>query len=61
MRPQLNMRKNTCKLLEMMDEGLIAPKTVAEMALQWLSDDDVGDMMDANEISDRFMEEEEEE
>jgi len=45
-------RKYTNKLLEMMDEGLLDPKTVAEMALAWMSEYEVGEMMEANDLLD---------
>ena len=44
------MRQATNKLLEMMDEGLISATAVAEMALSYMSEDDVADMMRANDI-----------
>jgi len=34
----------------MMDEGLISAESVAEMALAYMSEDDVADMMRANDI-----------
>jgi len=46
------MRTQTTKLLEMMDEGLISAQAVAEMALSYMSEDDVEDMMRANDILD---------
>ena len=46
------MRKYTTKLLEMMDEGLISATAVAEMALAYMSEDDVKDMCRANDILD---------
>ena len=46
------MREYTTKLLEMMDEGLISAEAVAEMALAYMSEDDVKDMMLANDIID---------
>jgi|688.fasta_scaffold12156_32 hypothetical protein len=46
------MRKYTTKLLEMMDEGLISAEAVAEMALAYMSEDDVKDMCRANDILD---------
>ena len=46
------MREYTTKLLEMMDEGLISAEAVAEMALAYMSEDDVKDMMRANDILD---------
>jgi hypothetical protein len=52
------VRKATNKALEMADEGLISYKTLAEMALKWMSEDDVADMLKANEV---YFEDEEEE
>jgi hypothetical protein len=46
------MRTQTTKLLEMMDEGLISAEAVAEMALAYMSEDDVADMMRSNDILD---------
>ena len=46
------MRTQTTKLLEMMDEGLINANTIAEMCLAYMSEDDVADMMRANDILD---------
>ena len=46
------MRTQTTKLLEMMDEGLISAQAIAEMALAYMSEDDVADMMRANDILD---------
>jgi hypothetical protein len=36
----------------MMDEGLINADTIAEMCLAYMSEDDVADMMRANDILD---------
>ncbi len=44
------MREMTSKLLAMMDEGLVSAEAVAEMALAYMSEDDVADMMRANDI-----------
>ena len=44
------VRKTTCRALEMADEGLIDYKTLAECALKWMSEDDVAEMLKANEI-----------
>ena len=46
------MRTQTTKLLEMMDEGLISATAVAEMALAYMSEDAVADMMRSNDILD---------
>jgi hypothetical protein len=47
---ELTMREMTSKLIAMMDEGLISAEAVAEMALAYMSEDDVADMMRANDI-----------
>ena len=46
------MRDATNRLLEMMDEGLVTAQAVAEMALAYMSEDEVADMMRANDILD---------
>ena len=52
------MRTQTNRLIDMMDEGLISAQAIAEMALAYMSEDDVADMMRANDI---LLEEDEEE
>ena len=54
---RLQVRKVTCRALEMADEGLISYRDLAEMALKWMSEDDVADMLTANEV---YLNEEEE-
>jgi hypothetical protein len=44
------MREYTSKLIAMMDEGLITAEAVAEMALAYMSEDDVKDMCRANDL-----------
>lgn len=44
------VRPSTTRLMEMMDEGLIDPRTVADMALSWLSESSVHEMMLANDL-----------
>jgi hypothetical protein len=39
-------RDNRNKLWEMMDEGLIEPRTMAEMLLKWMSERDLGELID---------------
>jgi len=46
------MRTQTNRLIDMMDEGLISAQAVAEMALAYMSEDDVADMMRCNDILD---------
>ena len=52
------VRKATNKALEMAEEGLISYRTLAECALKWMSEDDVAEMLKANEI---YLEDEEDE
>ena len=52
------MREMTSKLISMMDEGLISAEAVAEMALAYMSEDDVKDMCRANDL---LLDEEDEE
>ena len=47
------------KLLEMVDDGNLDPMMALTMCIKWMSNDDVGEMLDANELSDRFLQEDE--
>jgi hypothetical protein len=44
--------------LEMVEEGIVSAYDMLTMALVYMSMDDVSDMLDANELSDRFREDE---
>jgi hypothetical protein len=44
------VRENTCKLLEMAEEGIISWQTLAECALDYMSEDDVSDMARVNDL-----------
>jgi hypothetical protein len=44
------MRKETNRLLDMIEEGLIDPHAVADMCLAYMSEDDVADMMRCNDL-----------
>ncbi len=46
------MRTQTNRLWEMMENGEIDARAVAEMALSYMSEDDVADMMRSNDILD---------
>ena len=46
------------KAMELVDNGIISWEDLATMALKYMSTDDVEDMLDANELSERFMDEE---
>lgn len=45
-------RGYTNKILDMMAEGILTPAQVAHMAVGWMSEDDVKEMMEANELLD---------
>jgi hypothetical protein len=46
----IDVRKNTNRLLEMVEEGLIDPKTVVLMCVKYMSEDDVTEMCRINEV-----------
>jgi hypothetical protein len=46
------------RALELVEEGYISAETLLTAALKYMSTDDVADMLDANELSDRFIMEE---
>jgi len=43
--------------LELVEDGTVSAKDMLVMALKYMSTDDVADMLDSNELSERFMEE----
>ena len=45
------------KALELVEEGLVSADDMLAMALKYMSTDDVEDMLDCNELSERFLEE----
>ena len=45
------------KALELVEEGLVSADDMLIMALKYMSTDDVEDMLDCNELSERFLEE----
>ena len=44
------VRKFTNHLLDLMDQGVLDPRMVADMALQWFSEDDIKGMCLNNDI-----------
>ena len=52
-------RTETNRLFQMMEEGLPAEQVV-QMCMKYMSEDDVADMMDCNELSERFEEDDKE-
>ncbi len=45
------------KAIELVEEGMVSAEDMMTMCLSYMSTDDVDDMLDANELSERFMEE----
>ena len=45
----------------LVEEGLVSAEQMMTMALSYMSADDVEEMLDANELSERFQEEDEDE
>jgi hypothetical protein len=44
--------------IELVENGLVSAESMLTMALKYMSNDDVEDMLDCNELSERFFEEE---
>jgi hypothetical protein len=47
--------------LALVEEGLVSAEQMLSMCLGFMSTDDVAEMLDANELSERFFDEEEDE
>ena len=45
--------------LDLVENGIVSAEAMLTMALKYMSTDDVADMLDCNELSDRFMEDDE--
>ncbi len=46
------------KALELVEDGMVSAEDMLTMALKYMSTDDVADMLDCNELSERFILEE---
>jgi threonine dehydrogenase-like Zn-dependent dehydrogenase len=46
------------KALELVEDGYVSAEDLLTMCLKYMSTDDVEDMLDTNELSERFMDEE---
>ena len=44
--------------LELVENGMVTAEDMLTMALKYMSNDDVEDMLDTNELSERFLHEE---
>ena len=45
--------------LELVENGVVTAEAMLTMALKYMSTDDVADMLDCNELSDRFLDDDE--
>lgn len=45
------------KALELVEDGMVSAEDMLTMALKYMSTDDVEDMLDCNELSERFQDE----
>ena len=54
-------REATKRLYDLLDQGAIGLQQVVDMCTSYMSEADVADMLDANELSERFFEDEEDE
>jgi hypothetical protein len=52
-RPTSNSRDEA---LELVEEGMVSAESMLTMCLKYMSTDDVEDMLDCNELSERFLE-----
>ena len=48
------------KLFELIEDGNLDPMMAVTMCAKWMTDDEVAEMLDANELSERFEEDKEE-
>jgi len=48
------------RALELVENGMVTAEDMLTMCLKYMSTDDVEDMLDTNELSERFMEDEDE-
>ena len=44
------------RLIELVEDGILDPMMAVTMCAKWMTNDEVGEMLDANELSERFME-----
>lgn len=56
-----NTRKNTIRVLDLIDDGSLDAREIAALALGWLADDEVASLIRANDLQDYVFGEEEEE
>lgn len=47
------------RAIELIEEGIVSAEDMVTMCVKYMSVDEVEDMLDCNELSDRFMEDDE--
>ena len=47
------------RAIELIEEGIVSAEDMVTMCVKYMSVDDVEDMLDCNELSDRFLEDDE--
>jgi hypothetical protein len=45
------------RLIELVEDGMVDPVTAITMCAKWMTNDEIAEMLDQNELSERFMEE----
>lgn len=50
--------KHRDRLIELVEDGMLDPMMALQMCAGWMTEDEVGEMLDANELSERFEEDE---
>ena len=50
MNDQRKSRKWTCLVIDAMDQGILSPRSVAEMCMSYMSEFDVEDMVHVNDL-----------
>jgi hypothetical protein len=53
------MNNSRDEALDLVDNGVVTAEAMLTMCLKYMSTDDVADMLDCNELSDRFMDDDE--
>jgi|TARA_R110000868_G_scaffold312637_1_gene573625 hypothetical protein len=48
------MQMSREKLIELVEDGNLDPMMALTMCAKWMTDDEVAEMLDANELSERF-------
>jgi len=52
--PQGALQMSRDKLIELVEDGNLDPMMALTMCAKWMTDDEVAEMLDANELSERF-------